>query len=171
MKLKNNKTPLDLRPKCKIIDIDLSKKEVLNKIQSNLVQGNDIAVGFLDTEDNHIELKIPTSQRHYWSPKMNIWVDEDKNGTSLSCVVGPNTNIWNVFMIFYIIALSITTIGIVIGFYQKFNHETPYFFWAAPIGLLFLLGINFAARIGQYWGETQVKQLKGFISMCIDKKI
>lgn len=171
MKINTTSSPLDLKPRCKIVNIDIPKKKVIETIQTNLIQGNDIAVGFLDTEDDHIELKVPRGQRHFWSPKMHVWIEHDGDKTSLSCVVGPNKGIWNVFIVFYIIAIILTIIGLILGFYQKYNHETPYFFWAVPIGFIFLFGINTAARIGQYWGKTQVNQLKSFLSMCIDKKI
>ncbi len=171
MKIKENSSPLDLKPKCKIVNIGIPQDVALKKIQDNLIKGNDIAVGFMDTEDNHIELKVPANQRHFWSPKMHIWIEEEDGETSLSCVVGPNKGIWNIFILFYIIAIALTIIGIILGFYQKHNHETPYYFWAVPIGLFVLFGINTAARIGQYWGKTQVSQLKSFLSMCIDQKI
>ncbi len=171
MNINTTNSPLDLKPKCKIVNIDLPKDKVIKTIQDNLIKGNDIAVGFLDTEDNHIELKVPTSQRHFWSPKMHVWIEDERGKTSLSCVVGPNKGIWNIFILFYFIAIVLTIIGIILGFIQKYNHETAYYFWAVPIGLMFLFGINLAARIGQYWGKTQVSQLKSFLSMCIDKKI
>lgn len=55
MELKSNNSPLDLKPKCKIVNINKPKDLVIKSIQTNLIQGNDIAVGYLDTEDNHIE--------------------------------------------------------------------------------------------------------------------
>ncbi len=171
MNINTTSSPLDLKPKCKITDIDIPKKNVIETIQANLIKGNSIAIGFLDTEDDYLELKIPRAQRHFWSPKMHVWIENDGSKTSLSCVVGPNKKIWNVFIVFYVIAIMLTIIGFALGFYQKYNHTTPYFFWAVPIGLMFLLGINAAARIGQYWGKTQVEQLKSFLSMCINKKI
>lgn len=171
MKYKNKNTPIDLRPKCKIVDIEMDKETVIKALQTNLINGRNIAVGSFDTEDNHFELKIPPSQRHFWSPKMQIWIDEEDNNTSLSCIIGPNFKIWNIFIALYIIVVLFIIVGMVLGFIQRSNHETPYFFWAAPLGLLFILLINLAARIGQYWGKAQVSQLKSFVSMTIDKKI
>ncbi|HEB62050.1 MAG TPA: hypothetical protein ENI82_02760 [Bacteroidetes bacterium] len=171
MKLKNQNTPIDLRPKCKIYDIEMDKETVIKTLQTNLINGNDIAVGLYDTEDDHFELKIPPSQRHFWSPKMHIWINENNGNTSLSCVIGPNFKIWNIFIALYVLVILFTLVGVVLGFIQRANHEVPYFFWAAPLGLFFILLINLAARIGQYWGKAQVSQLKSFISMTIDKKI
>ena len=169
--MKNKNYPLELRPKCKIVDIDIDSDTIISKIQQNLETGKDIVVGNIDYEQQHIELRVPKSQRHYWSPALHVWLESNNDTTSVSCVLGPNNKIWNTFIVFYSIAILFTIAGLILGIYQKINHQEPYYFWIVPLGLVLILGINFAARIGQYWGKTQSQQLKGFLSMIINKKV
>ena len=171
MKLKSTQSPIELRPKCKIVDVKLSKKDLIRAIHSNLINGKDIAFGTFDTENDRFELKLPVAQRHFWSPKMFIWIDEDKGKTSISCILGPNYKIWNLFIVLYSLSILLILIGFAMGIYQKYSNEDPYYFWAVPVGLFFIILLNIAARIGQHWGKNQVNQLKSFISMIIDTKI
>ena len=171
MKFENKNNPIELRPRCKIIDINISKDDLINKINDGLVTGNNIAIGTFFDEDNRFELKVPPSQRHFWSPKLLLWVEGDNDKTSLSCVFSPNYKIWNLFIFLYAISFLLIISGLILGIYQKANKEDPLYFWLVPAGLLLMLLINVAARIGQYWGKTQVEQLKSFVSMIIEKKI
>ena len=172
MKFKNKNNPIELRPKCKIIDIDMSKEDIIKKINDNLITGNNIAVGSYDETENHFELKIPSSQRHFWSPKLLIWIDEqDNKKASISCIFSPDYKIWNLFLVLYIISFVFIIAGVIFTIYQKLTGQNTDYLWTIPLGLLLVLLINMAARIGQYWGRTQVDQLKSFVSMIIDQKI
>ena len=171
MRFENKSNPIELRPRCKIIDIDIPKDELIKKINNNLVTGNNIAIGNFIEEDSRFELKIPPSQRHFWSPKLLLWIEDDGSKTSLSCVFSPNYKIWNLFIFFYSISFFMILAGLIMGVYQKVNKEEPLYFWLVPAGLLLMLLINLAARIGQHWGKAQVEQLKSFVSMIIEKKI
>lgn len=171
MKFENKSNPVELRPRCQIIDIDIPKEELINKIKNNLVTGNNIAIGEYIAQDNRFELKIPPSQRHFWSPKLLVWVEGDNKNSSLSCIFSPNYKIWNLFVFLYAISFLLMIAGVVLAIYQKVNKHDPVYLWMIPAGLLLMLLVNFAARVGQHWGKAQVEQLKSFVSMIIEKKI
>lgn len=49
--------------------------------------------------DNHILLKVLSKNRHYWSPEMNITIDENEDGNSfVREVIGPGPAIFTLTM-------------------------------------------------------------------------
>ncbi|WP_026452512.1 hypothetical protein [Aequorivita capsosiphonis] len=53
--------------------------------------------------DDHIFIKLPRQQQHFWSPQLHLEITEQSdNSCSLHGFFGPNPTIWTMFMFFHV---------------------------------------------------------------------
>ena len=118
-----------------------------------------------------IVIKIPHSDRHYWSPQLSLSLEEHEEGTLIRGLYGPNPTVWAMFTFGYsalgLIALFISIIG-----FSKISLglEAPVL-WALPIlgGLAVIL--YFVAQTGQKIGVEQTFTIHHFYEESIGEKV
>ena len=99
---------------------------------------------------------------HYWSPELQIRVDQDddhEDGAEVRCLVGPRQSVWAMFAFFYALVGLITFFGGFYGLVQEDMGESSDFIWCLPVGILLLIGIWVAAKVGQNTGRDQMLHL------------
>jgi hypothetical protein len=118
-----------------------------------------------------IVIKIPRSDRHYWSPQLSLSLEEHEDGTLVRGLYGPNPTVWAMFTFGYsalgLIALFIS----IIGFSKvSLGLEAPVL-WALPIlgGLAVIL--YFVAQTGQKIGVEQTFTIHHFYEESIGEKV
>jgi len=111
---------------------------------------------------DHIELRVRPEHRHYWSPVLNIILDDVDEGTSVRGRFGPEPKVWTLFMFFYFFALAISFFAGMYGLVQLKMGYPAWSFWLVLLGLGLLLLIYIAAQIGQKKGAEQTQWLMSF---------
>ncbi|HHG83531.1 MAG TPA: hypothetical protein ENJ82_02180, partial [Bacteroidetes bacterium] len=70
-----------------------------------------------------ITLYILEDEQHYWSPQLNMYLEEDPEGTQINGTYGPRPSVWAAFFYGYAIiclaALSIGMWGIALWMLEK----------------------------------------------------
>jgi len=120
---------------------------------------------------NHIILKIPPDQRHYWSPQLNISIEIKEDVTVVRGLYGPNPNVWATFFFGYAILSVITLFTGMIGLSQFFLGLDPYWLWAVPFCLLSGLILYLIAQAGQKVGAQQMFELHHFYETIMKDKV
>jgi hypothetical protein len=120
---------------------------------------------------NQITLKIDASEKHYWSPQLNLTLEKHEDGTRLRGLYGPNPSVWAIFFFSYS-ALSIIGLfaGMVILSQYMLKMETP-LWWVLPLclvlgGLLYII-----AQTGQKIGAEQMFALHHFYEETLGEKV
>lgn len=107
-----------------------------------------------------ISLRMPHEDRHFWSPRLNLSMEEiDEGKTQLLGKYGPNANVWSLFLFGYLFIGSLGMFAAVLAISQWFIGSSPWGFWllgGAMPGLLILFG---AAHAGQKLGAKQIELL------------
>lgn len=115
--------------------------------------------------DDHIFIKLPNNQQHFWSPQLHLELSETKeNKCTLNGFFGPNPTVWTMFMFFHV-AVGILFMVNATWLYSNYNLENP-------IILQIGIGINlviiwillyFAGALGKKKGKPGMRELYDFM--------
>ena len=114
--------------------------------------------------DEHIFIRLPRAEQHFWSPQLHLEIFEADDETRLHGFFGPNPKMWTLFIFLHFIVATLF-IGFGIWAYTHWSLDQPY---AIQLFLMFLSVIlwfvlYFAGRIGKAKGRPQMRELYGFL--------
>ena len=163
----HNSDNIEIRPRFKLIST-LEKDDIISKIQKMLPTQSEI-IGVI--KGSHIFLQIDKSKQHYWSPTMEIVVEkhiDNKDKTSVRCLIGPNQTVWMMLMFFYIGIGVFAFFGGMYGLVKWNLGKESMFIWAIPVAV-FLFGVIYlTSKYGQRKGREQMLYLVSFLYHAID---
>lgn len=141
-------------------DIDLGVEEAQAKIIRAVKAGEDdcevkVFPGF-------ICLRIPEKDRHFWSPRLNLSIDEseDEEGkTHVTGVYGPNANVWSIFVYGYLLTGSAALFSGILGWVQKTLGNPAWALWIFGVAVALAIGLYILAQFGQKLGASQTYRL------------
>jgi len=150
-----------LRPRFKI-ELDKSSSEALTFFENSKANQSHFLVSCID---EHVFLKLPVQERHFWSPQLHLEIIEASPKTStLYGVFGPNPTIWTMFMFFHFIVAGLF-LGFGIWTYSNWTLDNdftlPLFLTLLMIVLWFVL--YFVGRLGRASGKPQMRGLFEFM--------
>ena len=162
MSTRDNK--LRIRPRFREI-VAYSSNEVKERIRNGLAENKDKCTGKI--VDNHIILKIPSHQQHYWSPQLTLEIGSQDGQTLIRGLYGPKPSVWTMFVFFYSGIGFLTMLGVIFGLAQMMLKMNPYGLWALPVGGGILIGLFLISKVGQRLSNDQMHQLKEFLDKTI----
>lgn len=115
--------------------------------------------------DDHVFIKIPRDEQHFWSPQLHLEIIEDtKSKSTLFGLFGPSPTVWTMFMFFHFIVAGLF-IGFGIWTYTNWSLGNDYaillFVTIMMIILWFVL--YFGGRIGKASGRPEMISLHEFM--------
>jgi hypothetical protein len=119
----------------------------------------------------HIQMRIPKGERHFWSPQLDLSIEEEDEKTLIRGFYGPNPNTWALFTYGYVI------LGILFTFTSMWVLSKWTLDKAAPESWLLLifallaLSLYLIAQFGQKIGAEQMYELHFFYQRVIGEKI
>lgn len=158
-----------LRP-CFSHVIDLSVNEARQKIAQNA--SKEAARCEVKDFAGFICLRVPLSERHYWSPRLNLSLEADGEGrTRVEGIYGPNANMWSSFLYGYLLVGSGGIFSGILGYCQwKLGMQT-WGLWIFGLLLAIAAGIYLLAQFGQKLGARQTFQLHQIYESAVGMKI
>jgi hypothetical protein len=128
---------------------------------------------------NHIIVKIPEDIIHYWSPELQLEINENfmkddkftdhRESTMIRGFIGPKSTVWTMFMFLYIVFGLLTLFGTVLGSSQQMLDMPPEGYWYALLGGIGLVITLIASQVGQRMGQEQTEMLMHFIETAFKK--
>ena len=80
---------------------------------------------------DYLCLRIPEKDRHFWSPRLNLSIEETADGhTRIEGTYGPNANVWGLFLYAYLLIGTLGTFAGVFGFAQWMIGMRPAHFFS-----------------------------------------
>jgi len=155
-------TTLAFRPRFRFYS-ELSVDEVATSIFNH--QSKDGFKPKMRHVQDHVILTIFETQRHYWSPQMDISLekDEDNQKTLVRCLIGPMPAVWTLFMFVYGFFGFIGFVGLTLGLSQWTLKSTMWGFWLLPVSLLGMLAMFWVSIEGKKLAEKEMHLLKHFV--------
>ncbi|MBT8324055.1 MAG: GTP-binding protein [Winogradskyella sp.] len=154
-----------LRPRFKFIlehpnEIILKDFEDQKKRQSSFI---------ISRVDDHVFIRFPKTQQHFWSPQLHLEINEDTNGKSvLHGLFGPNPTIWTLFMFLHFVVAGLF-IAFAIWAYTNYTLKQDYSLQL--FGLLMMVVLWFAlyaaGRLGRAKGKPEMHKLYEFMNVVI----
>jgi hypothetical protein len=119
----------------------------------------------------HLILKIHPSNRHFWSPQLQLSFEEHGEGTIIRGLYGPNPTVWAVFFFSY---ASLGLIAIIVGMWVLSQYmlkmETT-LWWILPVCAALAAILYFIAQTGQKIGASQMFDLHHFYENSFNEKV
>ena len=115
-------------------------------------------------------LKIPADSHKWWSPELTVNIEEDKDGSMIREVTGPNPGTFTLAMFVIIFAIVIFFFALMFAFSQIQLGTSPL------ISLLVIAGsaiITFLVIVILGWGRrkahAQMEEMKDFVKEVLSK--
>lgn len=156
-----------LRPRFKM-ELSESAEAILTRLEATKKSQKAFVVSRID---QHVFIKIPKAQQHFWSPQLHVEVDEiDENSCMLHGLFGPSPTVWTFFMFLHFLVACLF-IGFGVWAYSNAALKNSY---AIQIALMFfMIVIWFVLYFGGRWGKATGKQemyaLYGFLKEVINQ--
>lgn len=126
--------------------------------------------GIMDTNDhpiegrtagNHLMLVIPTKDRHFWSPWLNIETlkIEDSHHTTIKGRFSPNPSVWTGFMFMYSTLAVLASLAFVFGLSQLVLQKPAWAFFLIIPSVLAAAAMYWASLVGQHLAQNQMQLL------------
>ena len=120
---------------------------------------------------NQITLKIQPEERHFWSPQLNITLEEHEKSTLIRGLYGPNPSVWAMFFFAYAsLGIIILFAGMVVLSQLSLGMETP-LWWVVPLSASLALLVYLIAQTGQKLGAQQMFDLHHFYEEILGEKV
>ncbi|WP_422107567.1 GTP-binding protein [Winogradskyella sp.] len=160
--------------------MELSNEIILRpRFKFNVSHDNESLLSLFETEgkkqsdfivtrvDDHVFIKIPKAQQHFWSPQLHLEINEDYDDKNISIIYGlfgPNPTVWTLFMFLHFMVGCIF-LGFAIWAYVNWSLDNTFaiqlFVTLLMIVIWFVL--YFSGRLGKRAGMDQMHELHGFM--------
>lgn len=119
----------------------------------------------------HIVVDYPETERHYWSPQIDLNLEEYEKGTLIRGLLGPRPAVWTVFMFFYAIAGIAGLTGVIIGAGQWSMKESPIALWLIPLSAIIFIAAYIVGKKGKNIAHNESVTLFNFFIENIENPI
>jgi hypothetical protein len=119
--------------------------------------------------DDHIFIKLPNKEQHFWSPQLHLELSEiSENKCSLHGFFGPNPTVWTLFMFLHV-AVGILFMVNLTWLYSNYNLGNPITVQIVIAVILVLAWIllYFAGAMGKKKGKPGMRELYDFMLKTI----
>lgn len=156
---------MEVRPRFQL-EVSLSQEEILKRIRAALDDKLLSIRGLI--VDHHVTLKIPVEDQHFWSPQLDLEVEEQESGALIRGLFGPKPSVWLMFVFFYALLGFIAVVVSVIGFSQMNLGLSAGILWLLPVMAFLLIMVYLSARHGQNLGADEMSRLNQFLHQALE---
>ena len=116
---------------------------------------------------NRIELHVPPSQKHLWSPELRLDVQQVADECRLVGTYAPHPHVWTLFVGVYAVLAFFAFLALIFALAQWTIHGEMSALYALPVLLLLTTGTRSLAFVGQGLGKAQIDELRAFVDEVI----
>jgi len=147
-----------------------SNQEEIEALVKNEMKSENEACD-LNILSGHIVIKINEKDRHFWSPQLDLSIEEEEGKTLIRGFYGPNPTTWALFTYGYVVlGIIFTFVGIWGLSKWTLDKPAPELWLLLVIGILALVLYIFA-QFGQKIGAEQMYRLHFFYQGVLGEKI
>jgi len=119
----------------------------------------------------YLSLRVPEEDQHYWSPQLQVSLDPCADGTQLTGIYGPNTNMWASFLYGYLIVGSVGLFSGLLGACQVCIGDSPWGLWIFGAMVAAAAALYLSAQMGQKLGARQTFELHQIVEAAVGRTI
>ncbi|NER14892.1 GTP-binding protein [Leptobacterium flavescens] len=115
--------------------------------------------------DDHIFIKFGEEKAHFWSPQLQLEINEsDGGGSRLYGLFGPNPSLWTFFMFLH---FGLATLFVIFGIWAYSNWSLEQSYGIQVAAMIFMVIMWFTlylfGRMGKAKGKPQMQELYSFM--------
>ncbi len=125
----------------------------------------------LQSMNDYIVIKIPSEERHSWSPQLELGFEQVENQTLIRGHYGPNPGTWMLFMYGYaILGIMFSFVGVLVMSKMTLGKPYPEIWYLLLItGLALILYLG--AQLGQKLGAEHLFRLHFFFQEIMGERV
>ena len=155
-----------LRPRFKF-DLRHRNVDLLNAFELEKERQAEFIISRID---DHVFIKLPKQDQHFWSPQLHLEINElDSKSSTLHGLFGPNPTVWTLFMFLHFVVAALF-IAFGIWTYTNWSLGNSYavtlFVMLLMLVVWFLL--YFFGRIGRTKGKGEMHRLHDFMNKVLE---
>lgn len=117
----------------------------------------------------HAVVEMRDARRTFWSPYLNLEVEDEPDGSAIRGRFSPHPNVWTMFMAIYILLALAALGGLSYGIVQYTLGQPPWSFLIVPAAVALFGFVYGATLIGQGLGAEQMYTMRSLIDhACVD---
>lgn len=154
-----------LRPRFKI-ELEQPHSQILGKFSEAKKAQEKFHISCID---DHIFIKLPKKEQHFWSPHLHLEISEFENTSTLHGFFGPNPTVWTMFMFFHVVVGILFMVDL-IWLYSNHNLGNPIalqFGIAVALVIIWFL-LYLAGSIGKKKGKPGMRELYDFMNEVLN---
>ncbi|MBK7476471.1 MAG: hypothetical protein IPN20_04140 [Haliscomenobacter sp.] len=161
-------TSFRIRPRFRM-EVEESPKEVEARFRKRAeAQGAPCSIVFFP---QYIVLTPPVAEQQFWSPRLEVHLEEQGSGTFIRAWYGPSPHVWTFFTLGYgAIAILMLFLGIM-GFSQWSLGMNAPILWALPVLAGAAVFLYIMGQTGQKLGAEQTFDLHHFFEETMNRKV
>jgi len=119
---------------------------------------------------NRVHFSAPPNELHYWSPELHVIVEKSdfKDGACLTCMLGPQQNVWITFVAVYTVIGLLTFFGGMFALVKLQLGNPSLWLLLFPLEFMLVLGVYLISYFGKKKGHEQSIRLLRFLYGAID---
>jgi hypothetical protein len=154
----------ELRPRLNLIS-DLNEDEIMSRIKNKINDPENQCSGW--AKEGYALICAPESERHIWTPQLNLQIEKTEKGTEVRGVIGPSASVWTAFAFGFSLLGFIAFVSLFWGLSRLSLDYSAEILWLVPVTLLLIMALYILAKVGQQLSKNQVKLLKEFIESTL----
>lgn len=117
----------------------------------------------------HAVVEVRDGERMFWSPYLNLEVEDEPDGSAVRGRFSPHPNVWTMFMAVYILLAIAALGGLSYGIVQYTLGQSPWSLLVVPAAVALFGFVYGATLIGQGLGAEQMYKMRSLIDRaCVD---
>ena len=117
----------------------------------------------------HAVVEMRDTERTFWSPYLNLEVEDEPDGSAIRGRFSPHPNVWSMFMAVYILLAIVALGGLSYGMVQHTLGQWPWSLLIAPVAVALFGFVYGATLIGQGLGAEQMYTMRSLVDRaCVD---
>lgn len=165
----NNINRFVLKPRFQI-DLNKTQKDVIQLFRDNLNSAD--CKYYSRIVKHHVIIDIPDGENHFWSPQLDIEVEEATDTTTrVRGLFGPKPQVWTFFMFLHF-AVAISFMIFLVMAYSNYALEKDYGFALMMCIILPIIWIVFYifGQLGKKKGYKQMVELHDYMEGILKSK-
>ena len=139
-------------------DLDLDPEAAQQRIIDKVEAAKDDCE--LKCFPGYMTLRIPEVDRHFWSPRLTLSLEEEGKGrTHVTGTYGPNANLWALFLYGWLITASVLLFSGILAGAQLALGKYAWGLWVFGPFVGVAIGLYLTAQMGQKLGASQTYRL------------
>ena len=165
--MNENLNEVVLRPRFKI-ELNKQHTTVLEAFEAKKHDQSQFIVSRID---DHVFIKLPKAEQHFWSPQLHLEINDlENNKSQLYGLFGPNPTVWTLFMFMHFIVAGLF-VAFCVWAYSNYALKVNYQLqvWGLIGMTIIWFVLYFAGRMSKTSNQKEMTDLYTFMSRVLDE--